>query len=105
MSTFLTLKDPDTTVSWTVDWSEWLNGDTISASTWSVTANESPVALTVSASSIAADTSVSPNVSNQWATVTVTGGTEGVVYTLTNEVTDNNSFTENNSISIRVVQK
>jgi hypothetical protein len=105
MATFLTLKDPDATGSWTIDWSDWLNGDTISVSTWSVTANESPIALSVTSSSIAADTSVSPNVSSQWATVVVTGGTEGVVYTLTNEVTDNNGYKDNNSISVRVIQK
>ena len=103
MATFLTLKDPDATTSWTVDWSDWLNGDTISVSTWSITANESPVAMTVTSSSIASDTGESPNVSNQWTTVVVTGGTEGMVYTVTNEVTDNNGIIDNNSISVRCV--
>jgi len=105
MATFLTLKDPDSKATWTIDWSDWLNGDTISTSTWSVSANESPVSLTIDSSSIATDTSVSPNLSSQWATVVVSGGTAGIVYTLTNEVTDNNGYIDNRSISVRCQEK
>ena len=102
MTSFTAVKDPQSVVTWTMDWSDWLNSDTVSTSTWSVTANESPVTLTVDSNSIAADTSVSPNLASNWTLVTVSSGTAGVNYTLTNHIVTATGLEADRSITVRV---
>ena len=106
MATYLEIKDPDAVVKLQIVWTDWLaDGDTISTSTWSVKANESPVSSIVDSSSIDADTTVSPNVASRWTSAVVSGGTEGIVYTLTNQVTDSNGYVDDRSYSIRCVER
>ena len=102
MSTFTAIKDPQETVSMLIKWTDWLNGDTISASTWTVTGNESPVTLSVSSNAIQSDTTVSPNLSNQWTNATVTSGTSGITYTLTNNVITATGLVGERSITVKV---
>jgi len=96
------IKDPDSTIGWVVKWTDWLSGDTISTSTWTVDGGESPLTLSVSSSSIASDTDSSPEVANQWANVVVAGGTAGVSYILTNEVQTAAGYTDQVSIEVKV---
>lgn len=102
MSEFTAVKDPEAVINWIIDWSDWLDGDTISTSTWSISASESPITLTVDSSSIQADTTVSPNLSSQWAAVTVSSGTAGITYTLTNHIVTASGFEDDRSIGVKV---
>ena len=102
MSEFTDVKDPDGKVNWIIDWSDWLDGDTISTSTWSIAASESPITLTVVTSGIQSDTTVSPNLASQWSAVTVSSGTAGITYTLTNHIVTANGFEDDRSIQVRV---
>lgn len=64
-------KDPDAILDYTINWSQWLNGDTIDTSTWNV-----PSGITLVSSS-ADDTS---------ATIIISGGTVGTYYSITNHI-------------------
>ncbi len=76
-------KDPQATLDYQVDWSDWLGADTIATSTWTV-----PTGLTKTDES-KTDTS---------ATVWLSGGTAGQIYTVMNHIvtvggrTDERSF-------------
>ena len=70
-------KDPDATgKSYTLDWGEWLAGRTISGSTWAVTGDVDDDALVI----------VNDTNDATLTTVTVSGGTLGRKYVVTNSV-------------------
>ena len=71
-------KDPDSTVNLTLYWHNWLNGDTISTSSWTVAGGESPLTLVESSNSIGTYTGVSPNLPTAQTTIIVLGGTAGI---------------------------
>ena len=83
-------KDPDAVLDYTIDWSSWLGDDTISASSWTV-----PSGLTKDSDS---NTTTA-------ATVWLSGGTEGVIYTVTNQITTAGGRTDERSIKILVVER
>lgn len=74
------VKDPDATVDFAVDWSEWLAGDTITTSVWLVPEGLVPAGLVEEASPAA-------SVVGDVATVWLSGGVAGTSYTVTNRVT------------------
>jgi hypothetical protein len=65
------IKDPDATLDYTLDFSEWLDADTLSTATWSA------AGLTVVSSAATTTT----------ATVWLSGGTAGKVYQVRCRVT------------------
>lgn len=81
------IQDPSETLDHAMDWSVWLNGDTISASAWSI----SP------AGPVLVDLGVAAGV----ATVTLSGVSFGLIYSLTNQVTTGAGRTAQRSITIR----
>lgn len=84
-------KDPDATLDYTVDWSDWLDtGETISSSSFSV-----PSGITKASES---NTTTS-------ATVWLSGGTKWTTYTVTNEVTTTAGRTDQRSFDVRVVER
>lgn len=80
-------KDPSAILDYSIDWSLWLNGDTIQSSSWTV-----PQGLTK-----ASETNNSTS-----ATVWLSGGILGQTYTVTNRVTTTNGRTDERSILIKV---
>ena len=78
-------KDPNATLDYGFDWTDWLNGDTISGSTWVV-----PTGLT----------EVSKNYTNVLATIWLSEGTAGSVYTLVNRITTVGGRTEDRTMTI-----
>lgn len=83
-------KDPDATLDYIVDWSDWLSTDTISTSTWTVPTGVTKVTDTKT------DTS---------ATIWVSGGTAGTNYALANKIVTAAGRTEEKSITLRVRQQ
>jgi len=67
-------KSPNETLNFGVDWTDWLAGDTILTSTWTV-----GTGLTVGAKTI--------DPAGQKATLWLSGGTLGQVYILNNKIT------------------
>lgn len=89
MTTFI--KDPDATLNYTFDWSQWLeNGEVIQTSVFTVESG-----LTNSGDSN--DTTT--------ATITLSGGTVGESYTVTNRVTTNGGQIDDRSITISIAEQ
>lgn len=86
------LKDPQETIDYAVDWSDFLaTGETISASTWSLSSTS------MSLGTLAATTTTTA--------AFVTGGTVGTVYRLTNKITTNQTRVAERSVIIRVEER
>lgn len=82
------IKDPNSTLDWTFDWSNWLAAlETISTATFTTTAG-----ITVTTST---NTSTS-------ATVWLSGGNTGQIYSVTSTVVTSGGRTDERSITIRV---
>lgn len=85
-------KDPDATLDYKRDWSDWLTpfGDTIQTSTWTVSTG-----LTKSNESNTATV----------ATVWLSGGTVGASYTVTNHIVTAQGRTDERSFQVNVRQR
>jgi len=88
MSDFI--KDPDAVLDYSVDWTAWLDTDTISSSGWS-----SPEGLTVVDTTFVATS----------ATVWLSGGTVGHRYRITNHIVTAAGRENDRTISIRVQEE
>lgn len=84
------IKDPDATKDYQINWNTWLNGDTISTSEWDVP-----------------DGIKKENDTNNTTTATiwVSGGTAGEMYKLVNTIVTAGGRTEQDSITIKVLEK
>ena len=89
-------KDPDATLDYTIDWSEWLaeaDNDTISASEWLTDNIDGGIEIT------------SDSKTDTTATVWLAGGTIGERYKVTNRITTVGSRIDDRSIKISVMEK
>ena len=87
------IKDPDATMDYSVDYSEWLvSPDLLVNSTWTA-----DTGITVSASSVDASDTLS--------TVRLTGGTVNGQYRVANRITTSNGLITDRSIFIRVEER
>lgn len=84
------IKDPDAVLDYVIDWSDWLESDTISTSTWTVDAG-----LTEDSSSNTTTT----------ATVILSGGTVKSSYQATNHIVTANGLEDDRTILIRIEEK
>jgi len=84
------VKDPNATVDYELDWSEWLDSDAVSTSTWSA-----PAALTLTGS----------NVTDNVTRIFVAGGSVGTDYLITNRITSSGGRIEDRSILIQVRER
>lgn len=88
----LLLKDPEAALDYAVDWgTEYLNGDSVSQSSWEIVPVEIG-GLEVVASSFDA----------RLATATASGGIAGHVYRLTNHVVLESGLSDSRSVVLRV---
>ena len=89
MSSFV--KDPDATLDYSIDWTNWLEGDTISTSTWTV-----PVGLT----------EPRPDVNDgSVTTVWLAGGTVGEVYSVLNRISTVAGRTDDRTLTFTIEEK
>jgi len=85
-------KDPRATLDCSVDWTEWLAGDTITASQWSISGgSELSITNTSNTASI--------------ATVWLTGGTAGKSYRVSNVITTAAGRTDARTLIINVEER
>ena len=83
-------KDPNAVLDYTVDWTAWLDSDTISTSTWTV-----PSGITEDSSTN--DTEI--------AIIFLSSGTAGEIYSVTNRITTAAGRTDDRTIRIKMVNK
>ena len=89
------LKDPSAALDYSVDWgAEYLSGDALAASSWSVEPDE-PGGVSVLSSGFDLLASV----------VTVRGGEAGRIYRLTNRITTATGIEDRRSIMLRVEKR
>ena len=92
--TFL-LKDPAAVLDYAVDWgAEYLSGDVLADSNWSVSPDEPGGAAIVGS-----------QFDLLMATVQVSGGTPGKIYRVTNQVTTVSGREDSRSIMLRVEKR
>lgn len=85
------IKDPSATLDYTIDWTAWLAGDTITGTpVWTV-----PAGLTK------ADESHTTTTSTVW----ISGGTIGSTYTLSVRVTTTGGRTDDRSIALVIADR
>ena len=84
------LKDPDSVLDYHINWDSWLNGDTISTSSWTADAG------------IVIDSDSNTSTA---ATVWLSSGTAANEYTVTNQIVTAGSRTDDRSIYILVNEK
>ena len=90
----LYLKDPDAAVDYAIDWTPYLDGRTIAASSWSVTPEEAGGAAID-------ETRFEPG----RTAVRVSGGVAGHGYSLANHVTLSDGSSDDRSLTLRVEQR
>ncbi len=88
------LKDPQSRVDYAIDWSGYLDGKAVAASSWAVAPAEAG-GLTVEAASFDLTRTAA----------TLAGGQPGHVYSATNRVTLSDGRTDQRSITLRVEQR
>jgi hypothetical protein len=88
------LKDPDATSDHAIDWTDYLDGRTIVASSWSVEPAEAGGIAIAEAS-----------FDGGRAAVRLVGGIVGHAYCLANRVTLSNGSSDNRSVTLRVEQR
>ncbi len=84
------IKDPDSVLDYTINWLTWLDGDTISASTWTV-----PSGLTKDSDTFGDSTT----------TAWLSGGTVGKEYSIVNHITTAAGREEDQTLIIVCKQK
>jgi hypothetical protein len=80
-------KDPDSLIDYQIDWTAWLDGDTIATSAWMATAG-----ITIDS-----DTNT-----NTVATVWLSGGTLGERYEVTNRIVTTAGREDERSLFVRI---
>lgn len=91
------VKDPGSEITYTVDWGDWLpTSSNLSASTWTIStvAGDGNLALANEGDGITN--------SNQWAYITVSGGTHGNTYVLKNTITTTDGTVDVRRFRVRV---
>ncbi len=88
------MKDPDATLDYTVDWSAWLAGDTISTVTW-----------TISPSGTGCVSKVSQSNSTTIATGWFTGGTAGKEYSVACRIVTGGGRTDERTFTLKVTNR
>ena len=83
-------KDPNAVLDYTIDWTAWLDSDTISSSTWIV-----PSGITEDSSTNDTEITV----------IFLSGGTAGEIYSVTNRITTAAGRTDDRTIRIKMVNK
>ena len=83
------VKDPNAILDYSLDWAPWLDGDTLTSSTWVV---DSPLSV-VSGSEVFDNTTTS---------LFISGGVQGTSYTITNSITTAGGRTDDRSLELRI---
>jgi len=86
------IKDPDDVEKYTIDWTNWLEGDTISSTDWYMNDSATITGLTLTES----NTSTS-------ASATISGGYHGAKYVLSNRIVTAAGLTKEKKLIIQVV--
>lgn len=85
------IKHPNDKLDYPMDWVDWLNGDTVGSSLWTV----SPAGLTISSSP-------APSTFPSYTVVWLEGGTNGQTYIVSNKITTTAGRVKTRSVIVHV---
>ncbi len=97
-------KDPDAVLDYKIAWKDWLDGDTIATSTWTIAAGLTGSSQSInSGGTVTIEDVVHPvsSVTTTW----LTGGTAGTRYRVTNRVATAGGRTDDRSFDVIVQDK
>ena len=98
-------KDPDETLDYSVDWSRWLNGATISSVVWYVDDSTGTKTAITSGSTVNGIQNVSQTISNGVATINLGLGTANTEYKFYCSMSDSSGNVAERVIRLRVKEQ
>ena len=98
-------KDPDETLDYSVDWSRWLNGATISSVVWYVDDSTGTKTAITSGSTVNGIQNVSQTTSNGVATINLGLGTANTEYKFYCSMSDSSGNVAERVIRLRVKEQ
>jgi hypothetical protein len=98
-------KDPDETLDYSVDWSRWLNGATISSITWYVDNAEGVKTAITAGNTVNGIQNVSQTISSGVATINLGLGTNNYEYKFTCRMTDSSGSVAERVIRLRIKEQ
>lgn len=87
------IKDPDAFLDYTLDWSQWLQGDSILSTNFTVTGDDAALAVAFATST--------PTTATVW----LQGGTDGALYAVTCEITTAQGRVDDRSFQIQINER
>lgn len=98
-------KDPDELLDYSVDWSRFLNGATISSVNWYVDNASGVKTLITAGQTVNGIQNVAQTISNGVATINLGLGTNNVEYKFTCQITDNSGNIAERVIRLRIKEQ
>ena len=98
-------KDPDETLDYSVDWSRWLNGATISSVVWSVDSSTGVKTTIAASNTVNGIQNVSQTISGGVATINLGLGTANIEYKFYCTMSDNSGNVAERVIRLRVKEQ
>ena len=98
-------KDPDETLDYSVDWSRWLNGATISSVVWYVDNSTGVKTALPASSTVNGLQNVAQTISNGVATINLGLGTNNTEYKVYCRITDNSGNVAERVVRLRVKEQ
>ena len=98
-------KDPDETLDYSVDWSRWLNGATISSVVWSVDSSTGVKTTIAASNTVNGIQNVSQTVSGGVATINLGLGTANIEYKFYCTMSDSSGNVAERVIRLRVKEQ
>lgn len=87
------IKDPDAFLDYTLDWSQWLQGDSILSTSFTITGDDAVLQIGFA--------TTTPTTATVW----LSGGTDGALYGVTCEVTTAQGRIDDRSFQIQVNER
>ena len=98
-------KDPDETLDYSVDWSRWLNGATISSVVWYVDNSSGTKTALTAGNTVNGLQNVAQTVSGGVATINLGLGTNNTEYKIYCNMTDNSGNVAERVIRLRIKEQ
>jgi hypothetical protein len=98
-------KDPDETLDYSVDWSRWLNGATISTVVWYVDDSAGAKTALTAGSTVNGLQNVAQTISNGVATINLGLGTNNTEYKIYCRMSDNSGNIAERVVRLRIKEQ
>ena len=98
-------KDPDETLDYSVDWSRWLNGATISSIVWYVDSSTGVKTALTAGNTVNGLQNVSQTISNGVATINLGLGTNNIEYKIYCNMSDSSGNVAERVIRLRIKEQ